>query len=164
MHNMVSTSELVQNTSDSFTACHRESWAVVPFFSALISKAHLNFKIVIIKLISYVIYIYYIWNITKHSLNLKENISVISFVCQHSLILTFHQDLIYKLLWDCSCLNKNLLHEEQFSKEQMIAGLFCKDSGMNMNICNLSCCRIQSNLCTRKDNYILNLKSENWWL
>lgn len=66
-----------------------------------------------------------------------------------------------KLLWDCSCLNKNLLHEEQFSKEQMIAGLFYKDSGMNMNICNISCSKIQSNLCTRKHNYILNLKSEN---
>lgn len=64
-------------------------------------------------------------------------------------------------LWDCSGLNKNLLLEEQFSKKQMIADMFYKDSGMKMNICNLSCCRIQSNLYTRKDNCILNLRSEN---
>lgn len=79
---------------------------------ALISKDLLIFKIVISKLFSCVRHIYNIWNklILKHSVNLKEHVSFICSVCQHNLILTFHQNIIYKLLWDCSCLNKNLLH------------------------------------------------------
>lgn len=86
--------------------------------------------------------------------NIRENISLVSSACRHNIILIFQQDKTHKLSHDSYWTFRNTLDEEQFSKEQMVVGLWHVGS-------ESVCYRIQCNIFTSIDNQVLNLKSED---